>query len=326
MREGQDREVERLLREYQQDLRQQTPPNLMDRLLAEQRLVTPQRKLFIFPSRRAMGALAMAASLLIMIAVFRPRPVEAPAVASLAQAPPAPAVPVIEPASAPMASPGTVQRQAEAPAVPSPRPPGLASSQPALPPQVAPAETTGNIAARAEAEQGATMTAEVKRAAAAPAASAGEAHSPVLTAIIVREVWDPGQLARVSEGTYQRLADGHEVRSVLSPQFNSPALAQNSQSGFPLAAPSQQADLAVRRQGSIRDQIADSRSRTAGPRLMPLGEAVIEGFRCVGSRTVDNERAVERWRSPELGLDLLVRTTEANGAQVIVRYTRIERR
>lgn len=348
MNEPRDREVERLLREYKEDLRRENPPDLLARLHEEQRRVRPARVLR-FPSRRVMGGLALAASLLVMVAVFRPRPATAPLPGLLAQESAAPGAEAVAPAvngARRAAKPAAAPRlEAKTPEIPSPRPPGLASTAPLT---AAPARTdaAGGVkaeaapqlaAARMDAEADASKMAEAKRVSPAVAKDGPPVAKDGLTlvATVVQEVWEPGQLARVFESAYQRLADGREVRAVPTPA-DGPALAQNS---VGLAAPAQQQQMPRQSAGGmalpraqnqrlapVRDPMAQARSRIASPSLTPLAEMVIEGYRCTGTRTVEGERTVDRWRSAELGLDLLTRTTDANGGQVVVRYTRIERR
>jgi len=156
-------------------------------------------------------------------------------------------------------------------------------------------------------------------------------------ATLIREVLEPGQVARVLTGSYARSAEGVESfsgfapveASALSQQAMPPAanaapplIAEPSQTASPMTMPREQRRVL----SPVRDQIAAARAKMATPHVTSLGTAMVEGFRCVGTRTVDGQRAVERWRAEELGLDLLVRTTEASGAQVLVRYVNIERR
>lgn len=337
MKEQSDREVERLLREYQADLRRQTPPDLLARLHEEQRRVRPSR-VIPFPSRTVMGGLALAASLVVMVAVFRTRPEQKVAPPALETASVA-ATERETRASAPGASAAQAPAPLAKPTAPESKPAAVVGAlASALAPSPAPASgaAASQTAAKAESGRAEDKVAPIVSVPVVTSAPAEPAHTLLapahtLMAIVVQEVWEPGQLARVSSGTYQRLADGREVRSVLAP-VEAPPMAQNS---YGLAAPSQQMSVpqgamtapreSARRLAPVRDQIAEARSRVAAPQITPLGEAVVEGFRCTGTRTLDGERSVERWRSPELGLDLLVRTTEANGAQLVVRYTRIER-
>lgn len=49
----------------------------------------------------------------------------------------------------------------------------------------------------------------------------------------------------------------------------------------------------------------------------PLGERVILGYRCEGTRQKNGAVTVERWHAPVLGIDLLTKITDANGRETI---------
>ena len=373
--------VDRLLREYQEDLRAQSPrADVLARLRAENRSVHGSSPVVAIPLRPARGwasgwrwsGMAVAASLLVALVVYRSGSHSEAAVQVTLELAPVPAAvsgdaatPAVANAVAPRAAAKKVTIDPSAPpsiqaAMRSGVPEDAVKEKEARGRRLAEAAAEAPAESRARSE---SVTAEAKAvstagtapavstagarasaSAASPAlaspalasgamprsaAAAAPGRGPAMEAKVLREVWEPNQLARVFEGTYQRMADGTEVRSPLAPA-EMIALSQNSQSVMRAPAlPSQQSIPLPREQqrglSSVRDQIADARAKTALTSTS-LGEGVVEGFRCVGTRTLDGQRVIERWHSAELGLDLLVRTTEANGAQVVLRYVNIERR
>lgn len=355
MSENRDQDVVRLLREYREELREQAPSAaVLQRVLAQPRPAKPSAPVLPvstrWTSRWKWSGLAVAASLLVTVGVgYRHRQAPSqpamvkmaeakPAVAEAMPAPPAPETPSVARAKAPAIAPKRVIDPATPPSIRAAMEAGAGPGETEKKPEPTPAPQPAERSAATELAKEESRRAEVDKLAAAPAAPAPRA---TLHATVLREVRDPGQLARVFTGTYARLADGTERQSPLMPS-EAAAISQNtiqpvapaSQQAMPysshapgtsqggIALPAEQRRLL----SPVRDQILEAKKKQAGPQIVQLGIGMVEGFRCTGTRTVDGQRAVERWHSAELGLDLLVRTTEPNGAQVVVRYVNIERR
>jgi hypothetical protein len=346
MSDTRDPQLERLLGEYQEDLRSQGPsPSVLEKLRQEQQ----RQKVVALPRRGARwAALALAASVFLAIGVYQFQPFAEPA----SQAPAVEMAQVSVPPPAPAQAENELARQA-------PRPTETAKPKvdPSAPPSIraameAPAGDSAAPGAPMRAESSAAAPARVEAKAEAPladtavraraevpaaapaggtrAAGATSLTATVLTATVVREVWEPGQPARVLTGTFQRNGS-REAISAMQPAeplaMPQNSIAAPSQSAMPdIVAPPLQAAAPRRALSPVRDQIAEARVRQLPPATTTLGEAVIEGIRCTGTRTVDAQRVVERWHSAELNLDVLTRTTEANGAITVHRYVNIQRR
>jgi hypothetical protein len=349
MNEERDQDVVRLLREYQEELRSASPPpSVLAKIQAEARraqpaVVTPIRSRWRPPG--VWSGLAVAASLLVAIGIYRTR-VEPAAPVQMAKVEAPPPVAVAAPRVELDEQAETANRaNAPAPAPPKPvvdpnAPPSIRAALEAATPGPAEAERRHLEAIAAPAASADAKPAEpVVRAESQAPADKKTVAAPVLHATVVRQVWEPGQVARVFTGTYQRLADGTEAHSPLAPA-DVLAMAQNSMAVAPSQVPSQsQAPGApaqapatlgrsreLRAPAPVRDQIAEAKKKLASPQSISLGTGIIEGYRCAGTRVVDGHRSVERWYSPELGLVLMERTTEASGAEVVVRYVNIEKR
>jgi hypothetical protein len=301
-----DPELDRLLREYREELRSAGPRTGMESELRA--AFRRERRVVPFRSRYAVLASgSLAAAALLTVWLLRPDPAE-PVQVARTQPPPVASQPVREELARPQpearVSPRPRVQKTIAPSTPAPVA-APASVAPLAPATVGEArqETAAAPPVPAEADKKQTVIADATA-------------RPGWIAELIAETREQGRLTRVERFVVEQNPAGAPVRRLVAAEPRTLAL-----NAFRAAGPRTEAAAS-----------APASPKAAAPQALArdgqtaLGEQTILGYRCVGVRTARDGTTVERWHSAELGLDLLIRTVDPAGQERVERVEKIELR